>query len=134
MTGKGTIVVTEHGATVTVCINRAFAERLIEYINTIPEKQKPEGDNQVLAGMFDQALRKATATPKKIGPRKMPRWRMRYELKRSRSAAAFWQRLLEDVAANDGAAIATINERIARQEAAIVEYVAALEEGATDDR
>lgn len=129
MSGAGTIVVSEHGATVTVCINRAFAERLIEYINAMPDHRKVEGDNQVLAGLLDTALTRATAPPPiQVGPVKMPRWRIRQQLRKRRDGIAFWRDLLESMAAEDGSAVGLINDKIARHEAAIVDLVVAFEE------
>lgn len=114
------IVVTEHGATVTIQINRDFAEKLIDYIDKVPANCKAEGDNQVLAGILDREI-KRTSPQRKVQSNRLPGWKVRRAIRNHKSAIEFWKRLIENVMANDGSAVEVIRGRMARNERILAE-------------
>jgi hypothetical protein len=126
---NASIVVTEYGATVTIQINRAFAERLIDFIDKVPANSKAEGDNQVLAGLLNEAIRRVDH--KSVEPKKKKPWKrskVRKDIGKRRDAIEFWRRLTESIQAEDGTAFAVINERIAWNETKAAALVAELEQ------
>ena len=114
-----TIELSEIGAVLTIQVNPRFAERLLRHIESLEARFKSEGDNQILAGLLNQALSLATRRPRDAsglhGPLRGKK--AKKKLKDCREAVAFWQKLQDEIAAEDGSAITTINAKIAHHEA-----------------